>query len=69
MLGGLNVEAGAWSAVADFLPGLLRQLPARRGGPVRAAGSCVPASLQLVGPLRGEELLLSTAQRIEAAVA
>ena len=37
--------------------------------PVRAAGSRVPASLQLVGPLRGEELLLATAQRIEAAMA
>lgn len=35
--------------------------------PVRVAGSRVPASLQLVGPLRGEELLLATAQRIEAA--
>jgi hypothetical protein len=34
--------------------------------PVRVAGSRVPASLQLVGPLRGEELLLATAQRIEA---
>jgi amidase len=37
--------------------------------PVRAAGSPVPASLQLVGPLHGEELLLSTAQRVEAATA
>ena len=37
--------------------------------PVRVAGSRVPASLQLVGPLRGEELLLATAQRIEAAMA
>jgi amidase len=37
--------------------------------PVRTAGSPVPASLQLVGPLRGEELLLSTALRIEAATA
>jgi Asp-tRNA(Asn)/Glu-tRNA(Gln) amidotransferase A subunit family amidase len=37
--------------------------------PVRAAGSRVPASLQLVGPPRGEELLLATAQRIEAAMA
>jgi amidase len=35
--------------------------------PVPAAGSPVPASLQLVGPLGGEELLLATAQRIEAA--
>ena len=37
--------------------------------PVRVAGSRIPASLQLVGPLRGEELLLATAQRIEAAMA
>jgi amidase len=37
--------------------------------PVPAAGSRIPASLQLVGPLRGEELLLSTALRIEAAAA
>jgi amidase len=37
--------------------------------PVRVAGSRVPASLQLVGPPRGEELLLATAQRIEAAMA
>lgn len=37
--------------------------------PVRVAGSRVPASLQLVGPLRGEELLLATAQRIVAAMA
>jgi amidase len=36
--------------------------------PVPAAGSRVPASLQLVGPLHGEELLLSTALRIEAAM-
>jgi Asp-tRNA(Asn)/Glu-tRNA(Gln) amidotransferase A subunit family amidase len=37
--------------------------------PVQAAGSRIPASLQLVGPLRGEELLLATALRIEAAMA
>ena len=37
--------------------------------PVPAAGSRIPASLQLVGPLHGEELLLSTALRIEAATA
>jgi amidase len=37
--------------------------------PVPAAGSRIPASLQLVGPLNGEELLLSTALSIEAAVA
>jgi Asp-tRNA(Asn)/Glu-tRNA(Gln) amidotransferase A subunit family amidase len=36
---------------------------------VRAAGSRVPASLQLVGPLHGEELLLSTALRVESAMA
>jgi len=33
------------------------------------AGPCIPASLQLVGPLRSEELLLATALRIEAALA
>jgi amidase len=37
--------------------------------PVPAAGSHIPASLQLAGPPHSEELLLSTAQRIEAAVA
>lgn len=36
--------------------------------PVPARGSHLPASLQLVGPARGEELLLTTAQRIEAAL-
>jgi amidase len=35
--------------------------------PVPAKGSHLPASLQLVGPASGEELLLTTAQRIEAA--
>jgi amidase len=37
--------------------------------PVPASGSVLPASLQLVGPPRSEELLLATAQEIEAAVA
>jgi Asp-tRNA(Asn)/Glu-tRNA(Gln) amidotransferase A subunit family amidase len=37
--------------------------------PVPAAGSRIPASLQLVGPPRGEELLLATALQIEAAMA
>ena len=37
--------------------------------PVRAAGSRIPASLQLVGPPNGEELLLSTALLVETAVA
>src|ERR1022692_3243182 len=36
--------------------------------PVRAAGTSMPASLQLVGPPRGEELLLATARRVEAAI-
>ena len=36
--------------------------------PVPADGSTMPASLQLVGPLGGEELLLPTAERVEAAV-
>jgi amidase len=36
--------------------------------PVPLKGSQVPASLQLVGPLGGEELLLATAARVEAAV-
>jgi amidase len=36
--------------------------------PVRATGTRMPASLQLVGPPRGEELLLATARRVEAAV-
>ncbi len=35
--------------------------------PVRAYDSRLPASLQLVGPLGGEELLLATALRVEAA--
>ena len=44
--------------------------PGCRHGPAgTAAGSRLPASLQLVGPLRGEELLLAAAQRIEAAMA
>jgi amidase len=37
--------------------------------PVPAAGEPLPGSLQLVGPRGGEELLLATAQRVEAAVA
>ena len=36
--------------------------------PVPIPGSHVPASLQLVGPLGGEELLLSTAQAVEDAL-
>jgi amidase len=35
--------------------------------PVKTSGSPLPASLQLVGPLGGEELLLATARRVEAA--
>jgi Asp-tRNA(Asn)/Glu-tRNA(Gln) amidotransferase A subunit family amidase len=35
--------------------------------PIRAAGTAIPASLQLVGPPRGEELLLATARQVEAA--
>lgn len=35
--------------------------------PVKTPGSPLPASLQLVGPLGGEELLLATARRVEAA--
>lgn len=35
--------------------------------PVPCPGSRLPASLQLVGPPRGEELLLTTALEIEAA--
>ena len=35
--------------------------------PVRAAGTRMPSSLQLVGPPQGEELLLATARRVEAA--
>ena len=37
--------------------------------PVAAEGSAQPASLQLVGPPDGEELLVATAARIEAALA
>ena len=36
--------------------------------PVPVAGNRLPASLQLVGPSGGEELLLPTAQRVEGAV-
>ena len=35
--------------------------------PAPAAGTRIPASLQLVGPPHAEELLLSTALRVEAA--
>lgn len=37
--------------------------------PVPAAGSRIPASLQLVGPLGGEELLVTTAAHVESALA
>ena len=37
--------------------------------PVPATGSAIPGSLQLVGPLGAEELLLATAQHVERAVA
>ncbi|HVS68472.1 MAG TPA: amidase [Mycobacteriales bacterium] len=37
--------------------------------PIRTADSPFPASLQLVGPLGGEELLLTTAMEVEAAAA
>jgi amidase len=36
--------------------------------PIPATGTQMPASLQLVGPPHGEELLLATARRVEAAV-
>jgi amidase len=36
--------------------------------PIPAAGSALPASLQLVGPLRSEELLVGAAARVEQAV-
>jgi len=36
--------------------------------PVPAAGTRIPASLQLVSPPWGEELLLATARRVEAAI-
>jgi len=36
--------------------------------PIPAAGSTLPASLQLVGPAGGEELLIATAKQVEAAV-
>ena len=36
--------------------------------PVPATGSAIPGSLQLVGPLGAEELLLATAQHVERAV-
>jgi amidase len=37
--------------------------------PVPVPGSRLPASLQLVGPLGGEELLLTTAQWVQDALA
>ena len=36
--------------------------------PIPATGTQMPASLQLVGPPHGEELLLATARRVEAAL-
>jgi amidase len=36
--------------------------------PIPAAGSSLPASLQLVGPRHGEELLVSAAARVEQAI-
>ena len=54
--------------VAARQPVFLRPAAAR-AEPVTAAGSRINASLQHVGPLPGEELLLSTALRIEAAMA
>jgi amidase len=36
--------------------------------PIPAEGSRIPASLQLVGPLGGEELLIPTAARVESAL-
>jgi amidase len=36
--------------------------------PIPAAGSALPASLQLVGPAAGEEVLVATARLVEAAV-
>lgn len=36
--------------------------------PVPAAGSALPASLQFVGPLQGEELLVAAAARVERAL-
>jgi amidase len=35
--------------------------------PIHTPASAVPASLQLVGPARGEEQLLAAGRRIEAA--
>jgi amidase len=35
--------------------------------PIRTDGSAIPASLQMVGPLGGEELLLTTARVVEEA--
>jgi amidase len=36
--------------------------------PIPAQGSALPASLQLVGPAGGEELLVATAKVVEAAL-
>ena len=36
--------------------------------PIPLPGSHVPASLQLIGPLRSEEMLLPTAAHVEAGV-
>jgi amidase len=36
--------------------------------PIPLTGSALPASLQLVGPAGGEELLIATAKVVEAAV-
>ena len=37
--------------------------------PVAVGGHRLPASLELVGPLGGEELLVTTAQHVEDAIA
>jgi amidase len=36
--------------------------------PIPVAGSALPASLQLVGPIHSEELLISAAARVEQAI-
>jgi amidase len=59
-----DLVVGITSHVALFNPA---GLPAS-AQPVPAAGSRLPASLQLVGPRGSEELLLPTAARVEAAV-
>jgi amidase len=60
-----DLVVGITSHVALFNPA---GVPAT-AQPVPAAGSRLPASLQLVGPVGGEELLLPTAARVEAALA